>query len=116
VTYETAEALRTALEHRLNSQSRETGVGIDRLRRRVVFERVIARLAYAEPDTWVLKGGMALEVRLKDAVSPKTLTSAFVMSSRRAPSSKTGSSRSLVGRSVRGPVRPSPSGVPQLDG
>jgi hypothetical protein len=66
VTYETAEALRTALEHRLNSQSRETGVGIDRLRRRVVFERVIARLAYAEPDTWVLKGGMALEVRLKD--------------------------------------------------
>jgi hypothetical protein len=66
VTYETADALRAALEHRLNSQSRETGVGIDRLRRRVVFERVVARLAVAEPGRWVLKGGMALEVRLRD--------------------------------------------------
>lgn len=66
MTYETAEALRTALEHRLNSRSREAGISIDRLRRRVVFERVVARLAHAEPGRWVLKGGMALEVRLRD--------------------------------------------------
>lgn len=66
MTYETAGALRQALEHRLNSQSLESGVSIDRLRRRVVFERVVARLAHAEPGTWVLKGGMALEVRLRD--------------------------------------------------
>jgi Nucleotidyl transferase AbiEii toxin, Type IV TA system len=66
VTYETAEALRMALEQRLNDRSRETGVSIDRLRRRVVFERVVARLAHAEPGKWVLKGGMALEVRLRD--------------------------------------------------
>lgn len=66
MTYETAEAFRTALEHRLNSQARETGVSVDRLRRRVVFERVVARLSHAEPGRWVLKGGMALEVRLRD--------------------------------------------------
>lgn len=66
MTYETADALRRALEHRLNSQSRASGVSLDRLRRRVVFERVVARLAHAEPGTWVLKGGMALEVRLGD--------------------------------------------------
>lgn len=66
MSYDTPEALRQALEHRLNSQSRESGVSIDRLRRRVIFERVVARLAHAEPDSWVLKGGMALELRLHD--------------------------------------------------
>jgi hypothetical protein len=66
VTYETPEALRMALEHRLNSRASETDIGIDRLRRRVIFERVVARLTHAEPGKWVLKGGMALEVRLQD--------------------------------------------------
>jgi hypothetical protein len=32
----------------------------------VVFERIVARLQTAEPGRWVLKGGMALEVRLSD--------------------------------------------------
>jgi len=66
VTYETAEAFRVALEQRLANRSRDTGVSLDRLRRRVVFERAVARLAHAEPGVWVLKGGMALEVRLGD--------------------------------------------------
>lgn len=66
MSYETAEALRMALEQRLNNRSRETGISIDRLRRRVVFERIVARLSHAEPGRWVLKGGMALEVRLRD--------------------------------------------------
>jgi hypothetical protein len=32
----------------------------------VLFERIVARLEAAEPGRWVLKGGMALEVRLRD--------------------------------------------------
>lgn len=64
--YPTSIALRTALEHRLLATSRATGVSLDRLRRRVVFERVTARLATAEPGHWVVKGGMALECRLRD--------------------------------------------------
>ncbi|MEI2815751.1 MAG: nucleotidyl transferase AbiEii/AbiGii toxin family protein [Microthrixaceae bacterium] len=32
----------------------------------MVFERVVARLSSAEPGAWVVKGGMALEVRLRD--------------------------------------------------
>jgi hypothetical protein len=48
-----------ALEDRLLARSNETGVSLDRLRRRVVFERVVARLHAAEPGRWVLKGGMA---------------------------------------------------------
>ncbi|HEX9682440.1 MAG TPA: nucleotidyl transferase AbiEii/AbiGii toxin family protein [Acidimicrobiales bacterium] len=67
MTYETPQALRMALEQRLRSRSNETGVALDRLRRRVLFERIVARLEAAESGRWVLKGGMALEVRLHDA-------------------------------------------------
>jgi predicted nucleotidyltransferase component of viral defense system len=35
-----------------------------RLRKRVAFERFLARLAVAEPGNWVLKGAFALELRL----------------------------------------------------
>lgn len=66
MTYATAQALRMALEQRLLSRSRETKVSLDRLRRRVLFERIVSRLHAAEPGRWVLKGGMALEVRLRD--------------------------------------------------
>lgn len=66
MTYETAQALRMALEQRLLSRSKETKVSLDRLRRRVLFERIVSRLQVAEPGLWVLKGGMALEVRLLD--------------------------------------------------
>ena len=66
MTYDTAQALRMALERRLLTRSQATGLALDRLRRRVVFERVVARLHSAEPGRWVLKGGMALEVRLAD--------------------------------------------------
>ncbi|BCZ24741.1 nucleotidyl transferase AbiEii/AbiGii toxin family protein [Mycobacterium senriense] len=64
MTYETPRALRTALEYRLQAISVEAGIGLDRLRRRVLFERIVTRLHRAEPGLWVLKGGMALEVRL----------------------------------------------------
>jgi hypothetical protein len=66
MTYETAQALRMALEQRLLTRSKATEVSLDRLRRRVLFERIVSRLHSAEPGLWVLKGGMALEVRLRD--------------------------------------------------
>lgn len=66
MTYDTPQALRMSLEHRLLTRSEQTGAPVDRLRRRVMFERIVARLQLAEPGSWVLKGGMALEVRLGD--------------------------------------------------
>jgi len=66
MTYDTPQALRMALEQRLLTQSQESGIALDRLRRRVVFQRIVTRLQRAEPGPWVLKGGMALEVRLGD--------------------------------------------------
>lgn len=61
--YVSAAAFRTALEARLQSEQAD-GVGISRLRKRVVFERLLARLQAVAPDTWYLKGGFALELRL----------------------------------------------------
>ena len=45
-------------------RSNESGVPIGRLRRRVLLERIVARLEFVDSGKWVLKGGMALEVRL----------------------------------------------------
>lgn len=66
MAYESAPALRQALETRLGNRSRETGVDLERLRRRAAFERLLVRLELAAPRRWVVKGGMALEFRLGD--------------------------------------------------
>jgi predicted nucleotidyltransferase component of viral defense system len=62
--YATPGALRAALEARLQSQESTAVSDPDRRRRRAVFERLLVRLQHAMPGQWVLKGGMALEVRL----------------------------------------------------
>lgn len=62
--YETPEALRAAIEDRLRNEGAGSGTDVARLRRRTVFERLLVRLERASPGTWVVKGGMALELRL----------------------------------------------------
>jgi predicted nucleotidyltransferase component of viral defense system len=66
MAYGSPAALRAALEHRIRAESQETGVPLSRLRRRVLFERIVSRIEGAEPGRWVVKGGMALEVRLEN--------------------------------------------------
>lgn len=62
--YETAAGFRQAIETRLNERARTNHVDVNRLRRGLVFERIMARLGAAEPGAWVVKGGMVLEWRL----------------------------------------------------
>jgi len=57
-------AMRMALERRLRNEADTTGVALVRLRKRVAFERFLARLAVSSAD-WVLKGAFALELRLR---------------------------------------------------
>jgi hypothetical protein len=65
--YRTAHAFRTALEARLRNVSQQQGTDLQRLQRRVAFERLLARLFEADDDPlWLLKGGYALELRLED--------------------------------------------------
>ena len=64
--YATATAFRTALETRLRQQAGGGQASLGRLRRRVAFERLLARLFAEEASPWLLKGGYALELRLGD--------------------------------------------------
>lgn len=64
--YASDHAFRAALEARIN-QGQTDSAGVSRLRKRIVFERLLARLAAQAPGEWVLKGGFALELRLGNA-------------------------------------------------
>lgn len=61
--YGSASAFRTALETRLLEHSRRSGLSLVRLRKSVVFSRLLARLLAVAPDRWVLKGGLAMDYR-----------------------------------------------------
>ncbi len=62
--YASAEAFAQALGERLKRQAAGEGMDIERLRKRVAFERYLARLFARDPAPWALKGGYALEIRL----------------------------------------------------
>lgn len=63
--YDNAVAFRKALEDRLKNIAREQSIPLDRLRRRVTFDRFLARLfgSNISDQQWLLKGGYALELR-----------------------------------------------------
>jgi hypothetical protein len=62
--YATGSAFRQALEERIRDIQSEQSTPIVRLRKEVAFERFIARLIRYQPNHWVLKGGLALQLRL----------------------------------------------------
>lgn len=64
--YATAPAFRRALEDRLKVRAGGDGARIARDRKRVVFDRFLARLVEVAAGEWVLKGGFALDLRLED--------------------------------------------------
>jgi len=64
MTYDSGASFRRALEDRLRVQSLQTGVPLVRLRKMVIFDRFLVRLMQDQPDAWVLKGGLALQLRL----------------------------------------------------
>lgn len=65
--YATATAFRRALEDRLRLIAEKEKLPIERLRREVAFDRFLARLFAGENAPWILKGGYALELRIKEA-------------------------------------------------
>jgi hypothetical protein len=70
VKYTSAAAFRQALEQRLKNEAASTGIGLARLRKRVAFELFLRRLILVAPDSWVLKGALALDFRLAVATRP----------------------------------------------
>lgn len=66
-TFENAVDFRKSLEMRLLKQAQSTGIDLQRIRKQVAFERFLARLFRQEHSPWILKGGYAMEIRLKIA-------------------------------------------------
>jgi hypothetical protein len=71
--YKSAVAFRIALEARLKSLSRSERIDLQRMRRQVSFDRLLARLFSARDEPWLLKGGYAMELRLKTARATKDI-------------------------------------------
>lgn len=66
-TYASAKAFRRALEDRLATVGAKEGVDVQRLRRQVAFDRFLCRLFHAPDAPWLLKGGYAMELRIRSA-------------------------------------------------
>jgi predicted nucleotidyltransferase component of viral defense system len=65
--YQTATSFRRALEDRLKNIAEAEATPLDRLRRRVSFDRLLARLFDRNKiPVWLLKGGYALELRFQN--------------------------------------------------
>ncbi|HYK87953.1 MAG TPA: nucleotidyl transferase AbiEii/AbiGii toxin family protein [Acidobacteriota bacterium] len=72
-SYRTGSAFRAALEERLAQIARRESIDLQRLRRQVAFDRLLARLTAVPGCPWVLKGGYAMELRYRKARSTKDL-------------------------------------------
>jgi Nucleotidyl transferase AbiEii toxin, Type IV TA system len=71
--YATSAAFRVALETRLKTISAEEGTDLQRLRRQVSFDRLLARFFAERNAPWLLKGGYAMELRLRAARTTKDI-------------------------------------------
>jgi predicted nucleotidyltransferase component of viral defense system len=71
--FKTATDFRSSLEARLRNIAVEKGEKLQRLRRKVAFDRFLARLFSAKEPNFFLKGGYAMELRLKTARATKDI-------------------------------------------
>lgn len=69
--FNNATAFRKSLETHLQALSIKTGEALQRLRRKVAFDRLLARMVVQEPAFFFLKGGYAMELRFAHARATK---------------------------------------------
>lgn len=79
--YGDAISFRQALEDRLRKRALSRGEDLQRLRQQVAFDRFVARIQSDGSDTWILKGGHALELSIGSARATRDVDLAFNMSS-----------------------------------
>jgi len=76
-SYPNATAFRSALETRLQTLAQKENTDLQRLRREVAFDRFLARLFLRKDAPWVLKGGYAMELRMREARATKDIDLAW---------------------------------------
>ncbi len=69
--YATPMAFKAALEQRLRTRAAGNGLELQRTRQLVVYERFLAHVFAEFEDAVLLKGGLALELRLERARTTK---------------------------------------------
>jgi hypothetical protein len=69
--YLTPDAFKQALETRLRSAATQQGITMNRMRQRLIFERFLVRVFAVLGERALLKGGVALELRLARARATK---------------------------------------------
>ncbi len=72
-TFKTATDFRKSLETRLKSIANKTSQDLQRIRRKVAFERLLARIFHQDANSFVLKGGYAMELRFATARAMKDI-------------------------------------------
>ncbi len=65
--YASAAAFRVALEERLKRLAQLESLDLQRVRRQAAFDRLLCRLFAKSDAPWLLKGGYAMELRMKTA-------------------------------------------------
>lgn len=73
INIKTTTDFRKRLEINLHTYSSKTNESIQRLRRKVAFDRLLARIAIQEPPIFFLKGGYAMELRIANARATKDM-------------------------------------------
>lgn len=71
--FKTATDFRKSLEARLQVIAGKTKVDLQRLRRKVAFDRLLARIFSQEKSNFFLKGGYAMELRIGQARATKDI-------------------------------------------
>ena len=66
-SFKTPTDFRRSLEARLKSIAAKSNQDLQRLRRKVAFERLLARIFHQDADSFVLKGGYAMELQFASA-------------------------------------------------
>lgn len=73
ITFKTATDFRKSLEARLQKRAYKSGEDLQRLRRKVAFDRLLARIFSIRPSHFLLKGGYAMELRIAHARATKDM-------------------------------------------
>lgn len=85
--YSTAHDFRKSLEARLQKEAKQKNIDLQRLRRQVAFDRLLARLFQSPEPPFFLKGGYAMELRITSARTTKDVDITYLKRLQSAESS-----------------------------
>lgn len=99
-SYKSATDFRKALEHRLKNEVEKSGQNLQRLRRKVSFNRFLARIFADSGSPWILKGGYAMEMRLVHARATRDIDLALKGKPQGAGAKQTGYIQDLLSNAL----------------